>query len=64
LEEIACVVVRGADRIARTECPADVILPFNRLPAGVPEKIGTENVAHIYGDSVAQSVRAAKTEFL
>jgi predicted TIM-barrel fold metal-dependent hydrolase len=38
----------------------ETILLFNQLPADVRKKIGTENVAHIYGNSVASSLRAAK----
>jgi predicted TIM-barrel fold metal-dependent hydrolase len=38
----------------------ETILLFNQLPPDVRKKIGTENVAHIYGNSVAQSLRAAK----
>jgi predicted TIM-barrel fold metal-dependent hydrolase len=38
----------------------ETILLFNQLPADVRKKIGTENVAHIYGNSVALSLRAAK----
>jgi len=38
----------------------EVILLFNQLPADVRKKIGTENVALIYGNSVATSLRAAK----
>ena len=37
----------------------ETILLFNQLPADVRKKIGTENVAHIYGNSVALSLRAA-----
>ncbi len=33
---------------------------FNQLPAGLRRKIGTENVAHIYGKSVAGYLNAAK----
>jgi predicted TIM-barrel fold metal-dependent hydrolase len=36
------------------------ILLFNQLPADVRKKIGTENVARIYGNAVASSLRAAK----
>ena len=36
------------------------VLLFNQLPADVRKKIGTENVAHIYGNSVARYLRAAK----
>ncbi len=36
------------------------VLLFNQLPAEVRKKIGTENVAHIYGNSVAPYLRAAK----
>jgi predicted TIM-barrel fold metal-dependent hydrolase len=36
------------------------ILLFNQLPADIRKKIGTENVAHIYGNSVAPFLRAAK----
>ena len=38
----------------------ETILLFNQLPAGVRKKIGTENVAHIYGNAVASFLRAAK----
>ncbi len=38
----------------------EVILLFNQLPADVRKKIGTENVAAIYGNSVAADLRAAK----
>jgi len=38
----------------------EVILLFNQLPAEVHKKIGTENVAAIYGNSVAADLRAAK----
>jgi len=38
----------------------ETILLFNQLPEEVRKKIGTENVAHIYGNAVAQSLRAAK----
>jgi predicted TIM-barrel fold metal-dependent hydrolase len=38
----------------------EVILLFNQLPADVRKKIGTENVAAIYGNSVASFLRAAK----
>jgi predicted TIM-barrel fold metal-dependent hydrolase len=38
----------------------ETILLFNQLPADVRKKIGTENVAHIYGNSVAPFLRAAK----
>src|SRR5579863_3399177 len=38
----------------------ETILLFNQLPADVRKKIGTVNVAHIYGNSVASSLRAAK----
>lgn len=38
----------------------ETILLFNQLPAGVRKKIGTENVAHIYGNSVASSLHASK----
>ncbi len=33
---------------------------FNQLPAGVRKKIGTENIAHIYGKPVASHLGAAK----
>jgi predicted TIM-barrel fold metal-dependent hydrolase len=33
---------------------------FNQLPAGLRKKIGTENIAHIYGKSVAGYLNAAK----
>ncbi len=38
----------------------ETILLFNQLPPDVRKKIGIENVAHIYGNSVAASLRAAK----
>jgi predicted TIM-barrel fold metal-dependent hydrolase len=38
----------------------ETILLFNQLPAGVRKKIGTENVAHIYGNSLSSLLRAAK----
>ena len=38
----------------------ETILLFNQLPAEVRKKIGTENVAHLYGNSVAPFLRAAK----
>jgi len=38
----------------------ETILLFNQLPADVRKKIGTENVAAIYGNSVASFLRAAK----
>ena len=38
----------------------ETILLLNQLPADVRKKIGTENVAHIYGNSVAPFLRAAK----
>jgi predicted TIM-barrel fold metal-dependent hydrolase len=38
----------------------EVILLFNQLPANLRKKIGTENVAAIYGNSVASNLRAAK----
>ena len=38
----------------------ETILLFNQLPPHARKKIGTENVAHIYGNSMAQSLRAAK----
>ncbi|HWF13167.1 MAG TPA: amidohydrolase family protein [Candidatus Acidoferrales bacterium] len=38
----------------------EVILLFNQLPANVRKKIGTENVASIYGNAVATYLRAAK----
>jgi predicted TIM-barrel fold metal-dependent hydrolase len=38
----------------------ETILLFNQLPADVRKKIGTENTAHIYGNSVASALRAAK----
>lgn len=38
----------------------ETILLFNQLPADVRKKIGTENVAHLYGTAVAQSLRAAQ----
>lgn len=36
------------------------ILLFNQLPAEVRKKIGTENIAQIYGNAVASYLRAAK----
>jgi predicted TIM-barrel fold metal-dependent hydrolase len=38
----------------------ETILLFNQLPPDVRKKIGTENVAHIYGNSVAPFLHAAK----
>jgi Amidohydrolase len=38
----------------------ETILLFNQLPADVRKKIGMENVAHIYGNSVAPFLRAVK----
>lgn len=38
----------------------EVILLFNQLPADVRKKIGTENIAAIYGKSVAAYLHAAK----
>ena len=38
----------------------EAVLLFNQLPADVRKKIGTENVAHIYGKSVATALRAGK----
>jgi len=38
----------------------EAVLLFNQLPAGVRKKIGTENVAALYGSSVAPYLRAAK----
>ncbi len=38
----------------------ETILLFNQLPPAVRKKIGTENVAAIYGNSVAPYLRAAK----
>jgi predicted TIM-barrel fold metal-dependent hydrolase len=38
----------------------ETILLFNQLPADVRKKIGTENVARIYGNSLAPFLRAAK----
>lgn len=40
----------------------ETILLFNQLPADVRKKIGTENVAQIYGHSVAQDLRAANAK--
>jgi predicted TIM-barrel fold metal-dependent hydrolase len=37
-----------------------LILLFNQLPPDVRKKIGTENIAHIYGNSVAPYLRASK----
>jgi len=38
----------------------ETILLFNQLPADVRKKIGTQNIAAIYGNSVATYLRAAK----
>jgi len=38
----------------------ETILLFNQLPADARKKIGTENIASIYGNSVAPFLRAAK----
>jgi hypothetical protein len=38
----------------------ETILLFNQLPREVRQKIGAENVARIYGNAVAQSLRSAK----
>jgi predicted TIM-barrel fold metal-dependent hydrolase len=38
----------------------ETILLFNQLPADVRKKIGTENVANIYGNAVASFLHAAK----
>jgi hypothetical protein len=38
----------------------EVILLFNQLPADVRKKIGTANIAAIYGNPVASHLRAAK----
>jgi predicted TIM-barrel fold metal-dependent hydrolase len=38
----------------------ETILLFNQLPADVRKKIGTENAAHIYGNSLAFYLRAAR----
>jgi predicted TIM-barrel fold metal-dependent hydrolase len=38
----------------------ETILLFNQLPADARKKIGTENVAHIYGNSLGSLFRAAK----
>ncbi len=38
----------------------ETILLFNQLPADVRKKIGTENIAAIYGNPVASSLHAAK----
>jgi len=38
----------------------ETILLINQLPESVRKKIGTENVAHIYGNAVAQALHAAK----
>jgi predicted TIM-barrel fold metal-dependent hydrolase len=46
---------RGEDRRWQ-----ETVLLFNQLPADVRKKIGTENIAAIYGNSVASSLRAAK----
>jgi predicted TIM-barrel fold metal-dependent hydrolase len=36
------------------------ILLFNQLPGDVRKKVGTENVAHIYGKSVASALTSVK----
>ena len=38
----------------------ELVLLFNQLPSDVRHKIGTENVAHIYGKSVASYLSSAK----
>ena len=38
----------------------ELVLLFNQLPSDVRRKIGTENIAHIYGKSVASYLSAAK----
>ena len=38
----------------------EMVLLLNQLPADVRKKIGTENVAHIYGKSVASALRKAQ----
>jgi len=38
----------------------EAVLLLNQLPPDVRKKIGTENVAHIYGHSIATYLRAAK----
>ena len=38
----------------------ELVLLFNQLPSDIRRKIGTENVAHIYGKSVASYLSAAK----
>ncbi len=38
----------------------ETVLLFNQLPAAVRKKIGTENIASIYGNSVASSLHATK----
>jgi predicted TIM-barrel fold metal-dependent hydrolase len=38
----------------------ELVLLFNQLPSDVRRKIGTENVAHIYGQSVASYLGAVK----
>jgi predicted TIM-barrel fold metal-dependent hydrolase len=38
----------------------EVVLLFNQLPSDLRRKIGTENVAYIYGRSVASYLRVAK----
>jgi predicted TIM-barrel fold metal-dependent hydrolase len=35
----------------------EVVLLFNQLPVAVRKKVGTENVAHIYGKSVAAALK-------
>jgi predicted TIM-barrel fold metal-dependent hydrolase len=37
----------------------EVVSLLNQIPAGVREKIGTENIAHIYGNSVGAALHAA-----
>lgn len=38
----------------------EVVLLFNQLPSDLRKKIGTENIAHIYGKSVAASLQTEK----
>jgi predicted TIM-barrel fold metal-dependent hydrolase len=38
----------------------EVVLLFNQLPGDLRKKIGTQNIAHIYGKSVAASLSAEK----
>ena len=38
----------------------ELVLLFNQLPSDLRRKIGTENVAYIYGQSVAPYLSVAK----